>query len=83
MQNPLATALLGDQTRFRGPARSAYYRWFTDPDERRLYPEADHGHQSRVQAASLRVALTAAGTDTTAATIVEHLLRRSPEFAGV
>ena len=33
-QNPLSTALSGDQTRHTGLARSAYYRWFTDPAER-------------------------------------------------
>jgi hypothetical protein len=50
VQNPLATALLGDQTRHTGLARSAYYRWFTDPAEVPLhYPEEDHPHQSRIQ----------------------------------
>lgn len=29
--NPLAVALLGDQTRHTGLARSAFYRWFMDP----------------------------------------------------
>ena len=41
-QNPLAVALLGDQTRHTGLARSAYYRWFMDPAERLVFPEEDH-----------------------------------------
>lgn len=57
--NPIATALLGDQTRHTGLARSAYYRWFTDPSERLLYPEEDHPRHGRTQAARLRSALTA------------------------
>ena len=31
LQTRLAVALLGDQTRFTGLARSLVYRWFTDP----------------------------------------------------
>lgn len=38
-QNPLAEALFGVQTRHTGPRRSLVYRWFTDPDERRVHPE--------------------------------------------
>ena len=80
VQNHLADALLGDQTRFTGPARSAVYRWFTDPDERRLYPESDHDHQSRVQVSNLRASLSRGSQDTRAATIVERLRDESPEF---
>jgi transcriptional regulator with XRE-family HTH domain len=83
VQNQQAAALLGDQTHYSGMARSACYRWFTDPDERRLYPEADHDHQSRVQAAGLRAAVTAGGSDIRAADIVRQLRDVSPEFARV
>lgn len=79
-QNRLAAALLGDQTRFTGPARSAVYRWFMDPDERRLYPEADHDYQSRVQVSNLRAALIRGGHDAHAAAIVERLREESSEF---
>ena len=48
MQNRLAVALLGNQTSYSGPSRSAAYRWFTDPAERRRYPEDDHERQSRM-----------------------------------
>lgn len=82
-QNRLGVALLGDRSHFSGMARSGYYRWFTDPDERKLYPEADHAHQSRVQAAGLRAAITAGGADTRAAAMLEDLLERSAEFVRV
>lgn len=80
VQNRLAAALLGDQTRFVGPARSSVYRWFTDPQERRLYPEADHDHQGRVQVSNLRVSLSRGGHDVRATAIVERLRDESPEF---
>jgi transcriptional regulator with XRE-family HTH domain len=90
--NPLAIALLGDQTLPRsqlrssggtpiaGLARSAYYRWFMDPAERLVYPEEDHAHHSRTQAARLRVALTAGSDTSRAARIVAELQEHSPEF---
>jgi transcriptional regulator with XRE-family HTH domain len=81
LQNRLATALLGDETRHTGPARSAYYRWFTDPEARRRYPEADHPRQSRLQAAGLRAALSAGASTARATAIVDRLLAESPEFA--
>ncbi|WP_030186536.1 helix-turn-helix domain-containing protein [Streptomyces sp. NRRL S-813] len=83
VQNPLAVALLGDQTRFSGLARSAYFRWFTDPAERAHYSEEDHAGQSRIQAAALRAALTADGSHPRAEQIVAELRERSPEFVRV
>ena len=80
-QNPLATALMGDQSRHTGLARSAYYRWFTDPAERLYYPEEDHPHHSRGQAARLRAVLTTGSDTHRAARIVAELQERSPEFA--
>jgi hypothetical protein len=82
-QNGPATALLGDQTGFSGPARSLYYRWFTDAGARSIYPESDHAHQSRVQAANLRAALSASGVDAHARAIVDELTKRSAEFVEV
>lgn len=82
-QNATAEVLLGDLTRFTGTARSAYYRWFTDPHERLRYPRRDHEHQSRIQAAALRAAVTAGGPDPYAASIVDELLATSPEFVSV
>jgi transcriptional regulator with XRE-family HTH domain len=83
VQNRLATLLLGDQTSYSGLARSGFYRWFTDPEERAHYPAADQARQSRTQAAGLRAAVTAAGSDTRAASIVKELLDRSPEFVSL
>ena len=80
VQNPLSTALMGDQTRHTGLARSAFYRWFTDPAERRYYPEEDHPHHGRAQAARLRAALTTGSDTHRAAKIVAELQKRSPEF---
>src|SRR3954454_6112626 len=57
-QNPLSVALTRDQMLHTGLARSVYYRWFTDPSERRYYPEEDHPHLGRTHAACLRAALT-------------------------
>ena len=83
VQNPMATALFGDWTNYTGPARSGWYRWFTDPASRQIYPVRDHDYQSRVQAAGLRTALSMADPDGRAASLVTLLLRNSPEFARV
>jgi transcriptional regulator with XRE-family HTH domain len=78
--NPIATALLGDQTRHTGLARSGYFRWFTDPADRLVYPEEDHPRHGRAHAARLRSALMAGSGDPRAARIVAELRERSPEF---
>lgn len=58
-QNSLAVALLGDERRFAwgSPERSRWYRWFAEPDERRLHAAVDHEGLSRSYAAALRVAI--------------------------
>ncbi|WP_151481236.1 helix-turn-helix transcriptional regulator [Streptomyces albicerus] len=78
--NPLAVALLGDQTRHTGLARSGYYRWFMDPAERLVYPEETHESHGRAQAARLRAALTAGSDTPRAAQILAELQEHSPEF---
>lgn len=83
VQNQLAVALLGDQASHTGPARSGIYRWFTDPDERRMYPEPDRARQSRAQVASLRAAYGAAGPRSRAGDLVRVLERLSPEFSEI
>ncbi|MFE0021129.1 helix-turn-helix transcriptional regulator [Amycolatopsis sp. NPDC059021] len=84
VQNPLAVALLGDQSGYRGKQASFVYRWFTDPEARRLYPEEDHRTQSRAFAADLRAAAARRDAkDTEASAMIDELLRRSPEFAGL
>jgi transcriptional regulator with XRE-family HTH domain len=80
-QNPLAEALLGEQTQFTGLERSVIYRWFTDPAERERWPPEDHAIHSRSYAASLRLAQ---GRDPEGAReLVAALLRRSAEFAAL
>ncbi|GAB3011274.1 helix-turn-helix transcriptional regulator [Streptomyces pseudoechinosporeus] len=82
VQNPLAVALLGDQSGFRGREASFIHRWFTDPEARRLYPEEEHATQSRAFAADLRAAAARRDArDTEASSMVANLLHRSPEFA--
>ena len=79
-QNQLAEALLGDYRQFTGWERSAYYRWFVLPEERRRYPTDTHAETSRSFVASIRAA-----TDVhpQAGELVLALRARSPEFAAL
>ncbi|MFJ3224600.1 helix-turn-helix transcriptional regulator [Streptomyces sp. NPDC086783] len=81
VQNRMATALFGDASNHRGLARSAIYRWFTDPAERTIYPEADRDRQSRAQVASLRAAHGVRGPRSRAGELVRALHKASEEFA--
>jgi len=81
VQNRMAAALFGDRSGYTGLARSESYRWFTDPAERRRYPERDHDRQSRAQVANLRFAYGAMGPRSRAGEIVRALQKASPEFA--
>ncbi|MET8629902.1 helix-turn-helix transcriptional regulator [Kitasatospora sp. NPDC004669] len=83
LQTPPAVALLGEQTHYTGEARSAPYRWFTDPAARRRYLPDDHGLNSRVNVALLRAAATREGPRSQAARLVASLLRQSTEFASL
>ncbi|MFD6285636.1 helix-turn-helix domain-containing protein [Streptomyces sp. NPDC060205] len=84
VQNPLAVALLGDHSGFRGARASLVHRWFTEPDTRRLYPEADHEAQSRVFVADLRAAAARREKkDREAGALISHLLDTSAEFAAL
>jgi transcriptional regulator with XRE-family HTH domain len=68
-QTPQGIALVGDLTRFTGPARSIGYRWFTDPDARSIHLSEDHEFYSRMR-----------GPTSRAARYVELLLAESEEF---
>jgi len=84
VQNRLAIALLGDQTRFEGFARSYAYRWFTDPGARLIYPDAEQDHQAGVLVANLRVSATRGGPTSRAATpVVDRLRKESAEFEAI
>ena len=82
-QTALGVALTGDTTRFRGPARSLGYRWFTDPAARDLYAPSEHDFLSRMFAAGLREILSVRGRPSRAAELTDLLLEKSPEFREV
>lgn len=82
-QTRLSKALIGDETSLTGPARSAHYRWFTDPGARSRYPEDDHPTHSRLIAANLHDLYTRDHTDPRLAAIVDALLAESAEFAAL
>ncbi len=79
MQTPAAMALLGDQTRFAGPARSTVFRWFTDPASRDVYPPEDHDERAATFVAELRAAYARGGPGSRAARLVDALLDRGGE----
>ena len=80
VQNQMAEALFGDQSGYTGLARSAIYRWFTEPTERLLYPEEDRDRQSRAQVANLRAAIGTMGARSRAGELVRALQKESAEF---
>lgn len=83
LQTAPAVALLGDETRYTGDARSAPYRWFTDRRARDRYPPEDHDLHSRINVALVRAAATAQGHRSPAAALVTVLRRDSAEFAAL
>ncbi|WP_225729822.1 MULTISPECIES: helix-turn-helix domain-containing protein [unclassified Nocardia] len=83
VQNPLAQALLGPPIQARGLRASFLYRWFTEPDSRRIYPEQEHEHHSRVFVADLRAVVGRRGHDADVRSVVDNLLRYSEEFAAL
>jgi hypothetical protein len=85
VQNPMAVALLGDESRFAlgSLERSRFYRWFTDADERAIHAADEHDRISRSYASSLRVAMGRHPDDTRGGRLVNALLRESPAFAAL
>ena len=83
VQNRMADALFGDKSGYTGLARSEIYRWFTDPAERRRYPELDRDRQSRAQVANLRAAYGSMGPRSRAGELARALQKASPEFAAL
>lgn len=81
VQTPPAVALLGDQTRFTGMARSAVYRWFTDPSARERYLTEDHPLHSSVYVAQLRSSAARQGPASPVARLAAVLAKESSEFA--
>lgn len=83
IQTPAARALLGDETGYRGFARSVVYRWFTDAAARSVYPVEDHASIGRSFVANARVGYARDGVASRTADIVDDLLTRSDEFAAL
>ncbi|RZS68288.1 helix-turn-helix protein [Agromyces ramosus] len=82
-QTPMAVALTGDTTRYTGPARSAGYRWFTDPAARDRYAPEEHAFLTRMYVSGLREIVTLRGPDSRAAQLADLLLTQSEEFRRV
>jgi len=82
-QSPMGVALTGDTTRYTGPARSAGYRWFTDPAAREIYAPEEHPLLTRMYVSGLRGLVTLRGPRSRAAHLSELLLDRSEEFRRV
>lgn len=80
VQTRLAVALVGDQTQHTGMMRSAFYRWFVDPEAREVYPEDDHEMHGRIFTSQLRRAVAQGGPGSRAAAMADALRRESPEF---
>lgn len=78
-QNPLADALLG-RPAGTGLERSLTWRWFTAPETRRIFPEADWDAHSSAHVADLRATFARRRGDRDVTDLVEALLARSPEF---
>jgi len=81
VQIDLGRSLLGEQTQFTGMARSAVYRWFTDPASRAIYPREDHPRHGRIYTAQLRRTATVHGPRSPAANLAVQLRGCSAEFA--
>ncbi|WP_368052545.1 helix-turn-helix transcriptional regulator [Micromonospora sp. HUAS LYJ1] len=82
-QSPMGVALTGDTTRYTGPARSAGYRWFTDPAVRRFYAPTEHAFLTRMYVSGLRQLVTLRGPESRAAYLAGLLLAASEEFRRV
>ena len=83
-QNATAKLLMGDLTS-TGTGREAgmIWQWFTDPGVREQFPDVDHDEHSRVMVADLRAAWARRRRDADMCELVDGLLERSPEFAGL
>lgn len=83
VQNALARALLGDETRGRGREASGVWRWFTDPQSRVRYPADDHELHARAYVSELRATAARRRGDGDVEDLLAALLAASPEFAAL
>ena len=82
-QSPMGVALTGDTTHYTGPARSAGYRWFTDPAARQIHAPEEHAFLTRMYASGLRALVTLRGPGSRAAYLADLLLDSNEEFRRV
>jgi transcriptional regulator with XRE-family HTH domain len=80
-QNTLARLLFGGMCSVAEGERNVVWRWFTDPEVRRLYPVDEHDYYSRLHVADLRGAVARRRTDPVADGLVRRLRAASAEFA--
>ncbi|MDX1872092.1 hypothetical protein SBI67_08175 [Mycolicibacterium sp. 120266] len=80
-QTRASRSLIGDLSRHTGRARSGYYRWFLDPDERQRYAPIDHRAISVEIAADLRRTQSSTRASQSVTDLIIVLLSRSVEFA--
>jgi transcriptional regulator with XRE-family HTH domain len=83
LQTRMGVALLGDQTRYSGLARSVVHRWFTEPQERNIYPADEHPRHTRVLVSQLRAVRQREGTRSRATELIDTLEEVSAEFREV
>lgn len=83
VQNPLAIALLGDESRHAnlGVGRSRFHRWFTGGPDRELHAPEEHDRISKSYASALRISMARHPDDPRGIALVDALLAESPEFA--
>jgi transcriptional regulator with XRE-family HTH domain len=83
VQNPIATALNGDDSHRKGLDRYGIWRWFTDPATRATFPEEDWATHSRTHVADLRATAARRHGDPDVVELVERLTAASTEFAAL
>ncbi|HEX8630440.1 MAG TPA: helix-turn-helix transcriptional regulator [Catenuloplanes sp.] len=79
-QNRMATLLVGDHSGYRGDRRYHAYRWFTDPETRRVHPPQEEAHHSRVIVADLRATAGRRHGQADVDNLVARLRTASAEF---
>ncbi|WP_422743318.1 helix-turn-helix transcriptional regulator [Mycobacterium sp. WMMD1722] len=83
-QNDLSRALLGESIASDlDPRNGTAWRWFADPQSRAIMPEPDHAEHSRGIVADLRATWARRRGDRDIEALVDGLLQRSAEFAGL
>ncbi|WP_040813419.1 helix-turn-helix transcriptional regulator [Nocardia concava] len=80
VQNRMHTLLSGDYSQQRGLDRCIPWLWFTRPDSRRIFPEADWEGLSHMHVGTLRATAARRAGDDDVTELVARLRAASPEF---